>query len=529
MSKISPDTNLLTVECAQSNNTTNINGKGFENIYTHALTPHEHENQVVHQNKTKSDNEMSLTIYDLLKHICDIQGATPMHYAFRYGESEMFKVIFHHPKFNNNILTDEGLIEVAAAYGHLDIVIKYLKNVSAQDNRNDAIHQFILAAVRFHGKSILSHFADMTGNVSSRLYWVCRQPHGDRLIRDEEYAKTLITKETMSHQYEDDDHFTPLMIAVKYRRVKCIEKLVDSEFCERKVWNKCSRELKKTVFHICAEIQDNEITGLLLDAAKKNNIDVIDSDIMGNTPLHICAQVGDIDILKLLCRDGIDVNSCNINDYTPLHEVARGTDPDEEENKNRCKCVELLVKQRADLNATTILGESPWMIAGQYGSESLVKCILEFRPDILLRNVRHHNGLELAIRQKNENVVKYLIESEHLFPLMRNAQLNNNPCSEKDSRNLYSGEDPLTSCCTRLDCCKRPCFWRCCKSRNADTPMRKLIISMPDMAYKVLDRCTTILGADGTKLHQQIFNYELLEDQFAIYKWIKGKEITCNR
>ncbi|CAF1320169.1 unnamed protein product [Rotaria sordida] len=209
-------------------------------------------------------------MYELMKkepnwHIRDIQGASSIHYAFRYCESKMLADIFRHRKIDVDILDHKDLIKVAAAYGHLDIVMQYLEKVSTQTDRSSTIHQFILAAVRCRGKSILSHFADEVNNVSSRLYWICRQSNGDELIHYDKYCKTLITEESMSHQYEDDYYFTPLMIAIKYRRVQCIKKLVQ-------------------------KIQDNDITDLLLNAAKKKNVNVIDNDMMGNTPVHICAQ-----------------------------------------------------------------------------------------------------------------------------------------------------------------------------------------------------------------------------------------------
>ena len=167
------------------------------------------------------------------------------------------------------------------------------------------------------------------------------------------------------------------------------------------------------------------------------------------------------------------------------------------------------------------------MIACQYGLESVVEYILKFRPDVLLRNRQFHNCLELAIRRKNKHVVNYLIESEHLFPLMRNAQLKNCRCCKGDSTKFDFNQSSSTCCCipcgTGINPYKDSCLKRCCMTCKADTPMRKLITSMPDMAYKVLDRCTTELGADETKLHQKSFNYEFLEDQFTIHKWAKGK------
>ena len=69
------------------------------------------------------------------------------------------------------------------------------------------------------------------------------------------------------------------------------------------------------------------------------------------------------------------------------------------------------------------------------------------------------------------------------------------------------------------------CSRLCCE---ANTPMRKLIVSMPDMALKVLDKCVTTVGDEGRKLHEKHFNYEFLEDHFAIRRWCTGKKIKLN-
>ena len=133
--------------------------------------------------------------------------------------------------------------------------------------------------------------------------------------------------------------------------------------------------------------------------------------------------VGSANVVGLLLEHAANVNASDINDYTPLHEAARWSDSNEEENESRIKCIELLVAKKADLNALSIRHESPSLIACEYGSSKLVKRLLELGAYILQRNIFDSNCLEVAIEEKNKNVVEYLVDHEQIFQLMRNAQI----------------------------------------------------------------------------------------------------------
>ena len=225
----------------------------------------------------------------------------------------------------------------------------------------------------------------------------------------------------------------------------------------------------------------------------------------------------------------VNVNIRDINDHTPLHEAARWPTSDEEENQNRIKCIEELIEHGADVNLLTIQQESPLMIACRYGSRQSVDLLLKYNTDLLLHtNIQGYNCLEVAIAGKNKAVVEYLIDFTDIFVLMRNAQLIKTDNSAMDSKNNDNNQNCFSSCYTTSDECSSCCPPYCCRlcfyNRKADTPMRKLIISMPDMASKIFDKCVKTLGDEGTKLYEKHFNYEFLEDHFAIFRWLAGKQ-----
>ncbi len=206
--------------------------------------------------------------------------------------------------------------------------------------------------------------------------------------------------------------------------------------------------------------------------------------------------VGHVDIIDVLLKHNADADACDINDCTPLHDAARSS-VNQDDNKERAQCIEFLVKTgKANINAINIRRETPLHIASEYGSKKLIKRLVKLGADLFATNVNGYNCLEVAIQQNNEEVVRYLIEDDSGFDLMRNAQTRE---KETSWRSLFG------------------------KRCEVDTPMRKLILEMPKMALLVLNKCSMTVGTSGASVHKVIFVYEFLEDQYTIKDWEEGK------
>lgn len=70
----------------------------------------------------------------------------------------------------------------------------------------------------------------------------------------------------------------------------------------------------------------------------------------GVTPLHIAAQISDVEMARILLRRGAKINARDVVDYTPLHYAAE---------LGRPEMVGLLLNHGADPNARTISGYTP--------------------------------------------------------------------------------------------------------------------------------------------------------------------------
>ncbi|CAF1134348.1 unnamed protein product [Adineta steineri] len=532
----------------------------------------------------------------------DVQGALPIHYACRYGTREMLNLFGDSftQLFDEKTLDQKRPIDVAAEYGHLDIIEEFLRQVPADDSKS--ITALAYAAIRHKNNTVVSYLLRNQSNYFPNdgiLHAACRERYGHKSI-----SSLRITEEDL--QRTDQDGLTPLMVAVKHRRFECVKALLDTKQCTTSVFSERSKNLKHTVLHICAEVQYKEITDILFETLKnlENFRDtLIPQDVMGNTSLHICAQKGNnymcekiLELYKTLPRSNpgkkpiwllnnynkltafqeavksnqlqvvqamltlvphtdsrrkmiratddqlrtssditeskdprktmiratddqlrtclhiaalkgnseivnllinenlLDVNYPDMNDNTPLHNAVAWDNDDEEDIKERLKCIQYLIENKADINAYNIRRETPLHNASRYGSFKLVKSLLDHNADLLVTNINGMNCLEVAIEEKNESVVKYFIDHDQIFDLMRNAQFS---CGGNEKNKSDS--------------------W-------ADTPMRKLIVNMPDMAFLILEKCTIDIGDERTDLHKKIYNYEFLDDEYFIGTWINGKK-----
>ncbi|CAF1436980.1 unnamed protein product [Adineta ricciae] len=549
--------------------------------------------------------------------IGDIQGAIPLHYACRFHPNiDLIRLFLNEPKlFECETKDKKRPIDIAAEYGNLDILKHFFEIEELRIiNRNDikkGTATLINAAVRHREDEVLSFLKRQYQHILhphlNTLHFACRQLHGHKMVSH------LINKHSIMYQ----DKYTgssPLMIAIQHRQIECVKELLSHKECTQNVIDLVSYITLRTAFHFCAEANEKEITKLLCQAHYMTKILVLAVDILGDTPLHICAKVGNAfmikilldyikqisssmniisysstssniknlnnnnriplkllsdkhsdinrqistneyiytilnkknknkhtplhvaiyngnlnvikeilkyshqsvvnacdgqkrtslhmaaekghaDILRILLEHDGDAHACDINDWTPLHDASRCS-IHQDDNKERTECIEILVNYgKANINALNIRRETPLHIACEYGSKKLIKRLRKFGADLFATNVQGYNCLEVAIVQQNEDVVKYLLDDENGFDLMRNAQIHEKPSSW---RSLFG------------------------KRYKVDTPMRKLIRKMPKMALYMLNKCSMTVGQSGTSVFKMILVFELLEDQYTVKDWEEG-------
>ncbi|CAF0917111.1 unnamed protein product [Didymodactylos carnosus] len=350
---------------------------------------------------------------------------------------------------------------------------------------------------------------------------------------------------------KDDNGYTPVLVAAKYGNNKCIKYLIENHKPDLKIMKEKIKNEKKNILHLCAEnckipppspppppptrqnghieickliikeykslledvdydgnsplhiackyghkdlsemfltaiIEDNKskLQGYLLKKNSKSS-----TSAMGGTALHEATMNGHIDILKLMFKkmDGIEIKEfldyqCKNNDGQTLLHMACA--------KGHIEIVKYLIEEW-DVNVNSFADKrvTPIYLACENGYLAVVKYLLDYTDaDATIRNAKGYNCLDISIENRHELVVEKLLLSDYedWEKLMKSAQF--------DERNV-----PLT-------------------------PMRRLIIYMPDIALRLIDNKFTkrIGGNNGQTMYSLKYDYKYFEDQYLILDWIHG-------
>lgn len=136
--------------------------------------------------------------------------------------------------------------------------------------------------------------------------------------------------------------------------------------------------------------------------------DINKRDRTGKTALHRAASTNDLKQIEKLLSDGASVNARDSKSYrTPLHDAAIKNN----NGNNRLNAMKLLLKNGADVNAKTTEGDTPLHYLMKRADTSIIKLFLEFGANVKLVNNKEENLLFPAVGYNYyEDVVQLLID-----------------------------------------------------------------------------------------------------------------------
>ncbi|CAF1272276.1 unnamed protein product [Adineta steineri] len=216
---------------------------------------------------------------------------------------------------------------------------------------------------------------------------------------------------------------------------------------------------------------DDEYTALML-CCKKNRLDVLkvfiehindhyktardrlnileERDDGSNTALHIAASEGHSAIIKLLLTQNCDLQARNMISWLPIHCAA---------DHGQYNSVLTLIENHSPIDPVDKNLQTPLHLASRSGHPDIVKILLKNGAEIDKRTTSGDNCLDLAIGSNANSVAETLVNNPKWELILRNAHYD-----------------------------KQTDRW--------DTPLRKLIRQMPDVALIVLNKCCTVLGTN---------------------------------
>ncbi|XP_026674113.1 uncharacterized protein LOC113465041 [Ceratina calcarata] len=153
--------------------------------------------------------------------------------------------------------------------------------------------------------------------------------------------------------------------------------------------------------HIAAANGRTNIVKYFVD---ERGFDVNDTDSYEKTPLHLAAQGNHKDTVKVLLKNGSELDMHDIDWYTPLHHAVR----------NKCiDIVKILMVQSAhfNINERTIGGFTVLHTAAEFGYLELVNLFLQNKANVSVRNEYNVTPLHIAAIYGHLEVVNALISA----------------------------------------------------------------------------------------------------------------------
>lgn len=527
----------------------NSHDKIFEMFFTE-FAQNEKSNEIIQSVDAESNTLLHLAVASADEQIVQLllnkkaqptakrlDGQTPMHLCAKTNSRDILNLLIQ----AGGILTDvdnqnETILHKASAHNKDNIlrdVLTQQNNSEFVQKKNNAGDSALLIAAAF-GHTVCVQvllefgadmFDDRDKHERSAIYLASKYNRIQTLETLLEYARNTngIEKERAAIDEIDRYGRTALHTAAESGHSEIVRILLERN---------CSFKIK----------DDDEYTPLML-CCKKNRQNVLDvfiqfldetysttrskllileeRDDESNTALHIAATEGHSSIIRTLLEQKCDIQSFNMIAWLPIHCAAE---------RGRYNSVQVLLEYHSPVDPTDKNEQTPLHLAARSGHSDVVKLLLKNDAVINARTLNGENCLDLAISTNQYTTAETLIKQKNWKLILRNAKFD-------------------------------------VQNQRWDTPLRKLIRKMPDLALIVLNQCfhrtenkmedysnenkkptkktrkeyfiqleeqiknptenqleLTGLTKDETQMKKLVlvYTYEFLDDQFLLKEWQKG-------
>ncbi|MFP3030404.1 MAG: ankyrin repeat domain-containing protein, partial [Wolbachia sp.] len=230
-----------------------------------------------------------------------------------------------------------------------------------------------------------------------------------------EIVKFLLDKDISGINNITNNGWTPLHVAIQGNKLNTVELLLGrgADIEVRDIYNQTSLDLatRKGYLDIAGILKQvqldrklltivesggfNEAKGLIAQGA---NIDTNDKN--GNTLLYSAAEIGDLNLVKLLLDNGANIEAKN-GEYqaTPLHGAVENY---------RIDVVKLLLNRGANVNAEDKDNWTPLHYGADTNSLDIVKVLVDAHANLGAKGNYGKTPLDIAKDKGHNNIVEYL-------------------------------------------------------------------------------------------------------------------------
>ncbi|KAL5486880.1 hypothetical protein EMCRGX_G019417 [Ephydatia muelleri] len=466
----------------------------------------------------------------------DNEKMTPLHIACREGHVEVVKTIFQY-----------GTERIAELVKAVDNELNTPFHLACESGEPEVVQMLLshgadVGAKRINDKSPM-HLAAEGGYVE--VAKILFEAGGESTLRaiDDHLCTPLHDAAKNNHvemiefllsrganvNGRDDDSYTPLLTAASLGEVEAFRALMEDP-------------------HVQLDAMDKKGKSAVFLAAEEGHVDILEcllshpigaklcstADAAQNTPLHIAAGEGKLGVVSILLRVGVQVDARNEVNKTPIHLAAENghaavvarliehdpdTAKDEDEDSNtplHCACshghlsvAKVLLEANTRLDARNASLWTPVDCASAGGWAAIVELLADAQADVCTTDKPNKvTPLHLACREGNVQVVEVLMQNGASVAALDQDGLN---CLEVAIENGQTDVAMTIIKSNQWDQALR-------NSCGSETPLRKMIQKMPDVAEEVLNRCMhSNASRDGpisvnSPEYRVEFVYEFLDD-----------------
>lgn len=174
------------------------------------------------------------------------------------------------------------------------------------------------------------------------------------------------------------------------------------------------KENGDTMLHKAVQNRNIAIISLLLDYGAQHN-----PNRSGQTPLHLAATYGLVEIMQALLERGATIDEVDDNGESPLYIAVKHAGQmmayhfsDTETCDRFFNAVNLLLKWGADTNLANKQGETPLLAASWYGNVQLTQLLLCYFADVNKANNKGESPLFAAAARGHLAVVEILLDNQ---------------------------------------------------------------------------------------------------------------------
>ncbi|WP_341814526.1 ankyrin repeat domain-containing protein [Wolbachia endosymbiont (group A) of Dendrolimus pini] len=338
----------------------------------------------------------------------DKDGKTPLDLAVQGNETSV-------AEFLKQTQLDKKLL---AAAQNADInEVKDLINQKANINAKDMYGWTPLHFAASRNKlSVVEFLFNNNANINAKDVYGNTPLHvAAQYSSNLEIVKFLLDKDISGINNITNNGWTPLHVAIQGNKLNTVELLLGrgADIEVRDIYNQTSLDLatRKGYLDIAGILKQvqldrklltivesggfNEAKGLIAQGA---NIDTNDKN--GNTLLYSAAEIGDLNLVKLLLDNGANIEAKN-GEYqaTPLHGAVENY---------RIDVVKLLLNRGANVNAEDKDNWTPLHYGADTNSPDIVKVLVDAHANLGAKGNYGKTPLDIAKDKGHNNIVEYL-------------------------------------------------------------------------------------------------------------------------